>query len=103
MMVAPVLRLCIARHQGCLQIGLMIVIVCQRSVDLGQGQVRILLDDLRCAIAMGYVVRDNINDPMTSLVDARHSTGILVMCGGSASLIIRSARCLSPVTRHVPM
>jgi hypothetical protein len=31
---------------------------------------------LRCAIAMGYVIRDNVNDPMTSPVNARHPTRI---------------------------
>jgi hypothetical protein len=76
MLMARVLRLCIARYQGCLQLDLMIVRVGQRGMDLGQCQVRILLDDLRCTLAMGYVIRDNVNDPMTSLVNARHPTRI---------------------------
>src|SRR5262245_17885198 len=74
--MARVLRLRIARHQGCIQLGLMIVIVRQRSVDLGRCQVRILLDDLGCTIAMGYVIRDNVNYPVASPVNARDSVGI---------------------------
>jgi hypothetical protein len=63
MMAACVLCLCIARYQGCLQLDLMIVIVRYSGVDLGQGQLRILLDNVRYTIAMGYVIRDNVSDP----------------------------------------
>ena len=76
MMVARVLCLRIARHQGCIQLGLMIVIVRQCSVDLGWCQVWILLDDLRCTIAMGHVIRDDVNDPVARPVNARYPTEI---------------------------
>jgi len=72
MMAACVLRLCIARYQGCLQLDLMIVIVRYSGVDLGQGQLRILLDNVRYTLVRGYVIRDQVNDPMTSPVKARH-------------------------------
>jgi hypothetical protein len=74
MMAACVLRLCIARYQGCLQLDLMIVIVRYSGVDLGQGQLRILLDNVRYTLVRGYVIRDQVNDPMTSPVKARHPT-----------------------------
>jgi hypothetical protein len=74
MMAACVLRLCIARYQGCLQLDLMIVIVRYSGVDWGQGQLRILLDNVRYTLVRGYVIRDQVNDPMTSPVKARHPT-----------------------------
>jgi hypothetical protein len=74
MMAACVLRLCIARYQACLQLDLMIVIVRYSGVDLGQGQLRILLDNVRYTLVRGYVIRDQVNAPMTSPVKARHPT-----------------------------
>ena len=44
------------------------------GVDLGQGQLGILLDNVRYTLVRGYVIRDQVNDPMTSPVKARHPT-----------------------------
>ena len=54
----------------------MIVIVRQSSVHLGWRQIRILLNDLRCTIAMGYVIRGNVNDPMAGAVNTRDTVRI---------------------------
>src|SRR5262245_51261932 len=97
MMATLLLRLRIARHEGGVHLVLVIVIVRQRGVDLGQCQVRILLDDLRRTVTVGHVIRDNVNHSMACPVDARHPPG------GDGDVRIdhrqTSHRCLSAVRR----
>jgi hypothetical protein len=70
-LVPSVLRLDIARHQGGVQLVLVIVIVREGGVHLRQGEIRILFDDLGSTIAMGHVIRNDVNHSVTSAVNAQ--------------------------------
>ena len=61
MQATPVLCLRIARHEGRIHLILMIVIVCQRGMDLRRCQVWILLDDLCGTIAMSHAIRTTMS------------------------------------------
>jgi hypothetical protein len=71
--VALILGLRVACDESGVHGVLMIVIVRERSMDLGWCQIGILFDDLRRTIAMGHVIRDDVDYPMTGAVDARDS------------------------------
>jgi hypothetical protein len=74
--VALALSLRVAGDEGDVHRVLMIVIVRERSMDLGRRQVGILLDDLRRTVAMRHVIGDDVNRPMTGAVDAWDSTAV---------------------------
>ena len=69
-MATLVLCFVIACTQSRVHDFLVIVVIGESGVNLGGGQVRIVHHDLRCAVAMGDVIRNNIDHPVSGSVYA---------------------------------
>jgi hypothetical protein len=72
---ALLLSLRVVCDEGGVHRVLMVVMVRERGMDLGRRQVGILLDDLRCTVAMSHVISDDVDHPMAGAVDAWDSAG----------------------------
>lgn len=69
------LGLRIAGDEGGVEGVLMIVIVREGGMDLGQRQIRIRLDDVRRTVAVSYVIGDDVEHPMAGAIEARNPAG----------------------------
>jgi hypothetical protein len=65
-----------------------IVVVCQRGIHLGEGQLRIIGDDFFRRQALGFIPDDNILHPNPVSGDA----GLAVVCPRSADDILQEMR-----------
>jgi hypothetical protein len=74
--VALVLSLRIASDEDGVHRLLTIVIVRERSMELGRRQVGILLDGLLHTIAMRHMIGDDVDHPMVGAVDAWDSAAV---------------------------
>ena len=76
--VSATLALCsvITRAQSRIHGFLVVVIIGESGMNLGGRQVRIVHDDLRCAVAMCDVIRNNIDDPVSGSVYAGTTSSI---------------------------
>jgi hypothetical protein len=74
--LALLLGLRIAGDEGGVEGVLMIVIVREGGMDLGQRQIRIRLDDGRRPVAVSDVIGDDVEHPMAGAVEARNPAGV---------------------------
>ena len=66
------LDLRITRDEGRIEGVLVIIIVGEGGIDLRQGEIGILLDNLCCTVPMGHMISDQVEYPMTSAVNTGH-------------------------------